>query len=147
MGEHRSLREAGRSARVQQPCGGVLVQILGRFLTGGTTDHVGIGRIAGRAGVPDHDDMLDCGHLGQEWRDQFKELGLHQQNPCFGVAEDPRPFTWVEPVVEERQRHSRGGNAVVALDVFRKVLGQDGDAVARAGNLAHGIGDAPGRGS
>ena len=104
----------------------------------------GMGR-ADRCSIVDDDDVLDRGRsLCEERFDLREELRLHEQHACVGVVEDPGPLPRVQPVVEQREGHPGCGNAVVAVDVLREVLGEHGDAVTWPSQLAEGVGELPG---
>jgi hypothetical protein len=140
MGEHRPLREPGGSARVDQPGGVVLVDLDRRARRRAGGHQLGVGDRPVRV-TADHHDVLDRRDRGQLRADLLEERLLDDEHPRLGVAEDPRPFLGVQPVVQERQRHPGCRHPVVALHELGHVLRQDRHPVTRRGQSQQTVGE------
>ena len=139
VGDHGAFGETRGAARVEEPCGRVLVHVaVDPFRTCGS-DHVLVGRVL-LVAASDHDDVLQRGDVRQVRLDGLEELFLDHEDVRLGVVEDPGPFLGVEAVVEEVERHAGVGNPVVALDVLGEVLGEDADTISDLADPRHGIG-------
>ena len=143
MADERALREPRRPARVDE--------IRGRGFVDRPVRHVGSpgrferlvsepGSRSGRVTADDHD-PFEGFDLLQHRFDHREEVVLHDQHPRAGVGQDPRPLPRVQPVVQQGQDQSGAGDAVLALDVFRDVAGQDRHPVAGFRDLAETPGE------
>ena len=122
MGQHGALRPAGGAAGVEQPG-----EVVRPALDGGRDRLVLEERGVSRAA--DDDEPLE---RRRRVRGKIAlELGRGEAELCAGVLEHVAELGPMQLRVRRHGRKARPPQAVEDLDVFRAVLGDDGDALAR----------------